>query len=166
MSIFLVKKLPPYTLAGFDLTTLSSSLLGGNWQAETIPLDHAARAKCNFLCTDVICNRRKLLKKALFVDCQLLFEFCCSITFVCQRNSTGLASAQNSFHELLALFLFLSVVEDMLIASHFSDKAFCHFVAQLEAFQHSYFIFYILTFFRVISIGSRHLGISSRSIQF
>jgi hypothetical protein len=36
--IIIIEKLLPYALAGFDLTTLGSSLLGGR------PLDHAARA--------------------------------------------------------------------------------------------------------------------------
>jgi hypothetical protein len=37
----LFKKLPPYTLAGLDLTTHSSSLLR-RWQAETLAVDHTA----------------------------------------------------------------------------------------------------------------------------
>jgi hypothetical protein len=40
--VCIFKKLPPYNnQSGFDLTTYSSGLL---WQAETLPLDHAARA--------------------------------------------------------------------------------------------------------------------------
>jgi hypothetical protein len=36
-----IKKLPPYTLAGFDLTTRSSNLIVGR-RRYLIPLDHAA----------------------------------------------------------------------------------------------------------------------------
>jgi hypothetical protein len=42
-----LKRLPPYTLAGFDLTT--QKLKSPRWQAETIPLDHTARATSRFL---------------------------------------------------------------------------------------------------------------------
>jgi hypothetical protein len=38
----LILKLPPYTLAGFDLTTQTL-------QTETIPLDHAANAHEDFI---------------------------------------------------------------------------------------------------------------------
>jgi hypothetical protein len=41
---FSLKSCPPHTLAGFDLTTHTQPQ-SHRWQAETIPLDHAARAQ-------------------------------------------------------------------------------------------------------------------------
>jgi hypothetical protein len=59
---FSIKKQSHYTMAGVDLTTHSSNLLGGRRQAETLPLDHAGRAtiyiclliKDNFYITKII----------------------------------------------------------------------------------------------------------------
>jgi hypothetical protein len=50
-SIFFTSKShhPKYTMAGFPLTTHSSSLL--RWQVETIPLDHATWATENIIVT-------------------------------------------------------------------------------------------------------------------
>jgi hypothetical protein len=45
LSFSFLLKLPPYTLAGFDLTTCSSSLLGGRRRRyHNMYIDHAARA--------------------------------------------------------------------------------------------------------------------------
>jgi hypothetical protein len=48
--LFTYKKLQPYTLAGFDLTTNGSNLLGGRRRRYHY-LDYAARAKRYFLDT-------------------------------------------------------------------------------------------------------------------
>jgi hypothetical protein len=53
-SFYFFLKLPNCALAGFDLTTRSSSLPGGRWR-QSIPLDHAARAS-RFVVVSYILN--------------------------------------------------------------------------------------------------------------